>query len=76
MAAKLAGVPVVIHESDVTPGLANKIALPFASHILRFLKKPCSIYRKKRQHAQVPLFAKSYLWEIEQKGYHYVALQH
>lgn len=33
IAAKLAGVPVVIHESDVTPGLANKIALPFASHV-------------------------------------------
>ena len=25
--------PVVIHESDVTPGLANKIALPFSNHI-------------------------------------------
>lgn len=33
IAAKLAGIPVVIHESDVTPGLANKIALPFASHV-------------------------------------------
>lgn len=33
IAAKLSGIPVVIHESDVTPGLANKIALPFASHI-------------------------------------------
>lgn len=33
IAAKLAKIPVVIHESDVTPGLANKIALPFASHI-------------------------------------------
>jgi len=25
------GVPVVIHESDITPGLANKLALPFAT---------------------------------------------
>jgi len=33
IAAKLAKVPVVIHESDVTPGLANKLALPFASHV-------------------------------------------
>lgn len=33
MAAKLANVPVVIHESDVTPGLANKLAQPFASHV-------------------------------------------
>lgn len=33
IAARLAKIPVVIHESDVTPGLANKIALPFASHV-------------------------------------------
>ncbi|RUL53999.1 MULTISPECIES: undecaprenyldiphospho-muramoylpentapeptide beta-N-acetylglucosaminyltransferase [Lysinibacillus] len=33
IAAKLANVPVVVHESDVTPGLANRIALPFASHV-------------------------------------------
>ncbi|MHA6260868.1 undecaprenyldiphospho-muramoylpentapeptide beta-N-acetylglucosaminyltransferase [Sporosarcina sp. CAU 1771] len=32
-AAKIAKVPVVIHESDVTPGLANKMALPFSKHI-------------------------------------------
>jgi UDP-N-acetylglucosamine--N-acetylmuramyl-(pentapeptide) pyrophosphoryl-undecaprenol N-acetylglucosamine transferase len=34
MAGKLAGVPVIIHESDLTPGLANKLAKPFASKIL------------------------------------------
>jgi len=28
--AKLNGVPVIAHESDLTPGLANKIAMPFA----------------------------------------------
>ncbi|MFC5587610.1 undecaprenyldiphospho-muramoylpentapeptide beta-N-acetylglucosaminyltransferase [Sporosarcina soli] len=33
LAAKLAKIPVVIHESDVTPGLANRLALPFSSHI-------------------------------------------
>ncbi|OCS88699.1 undecaprenyldiphospho-muramoylpentapeptide beta-N-acetylglucosaminyltransferase [Caryophanon tenue] len=33
MAAKALGIPVVNHESDVTPGLANKLALPFVSHI-------------------------------------------
>lgn len=26
-------IPVVIHESDITPGLANKLSLPFASKI-------------------------------------------
>ncbi len=33
LAAKLTRTPVVIHESDVTPGLANKLALPFSKHI-------------------------------------------
>lgn len=33
MAGKMMNIPVIIHESDVTPGLANKIAMPFADHI-------------------------------------------
>jgi len=32
-AAWLRLIPVIIHESDITPGLANKLALPFANHI-------------------------------------------
>ena len=32
-AAKAKGIPVVIHESDMTPGLANKLSLPFAQKI-------------------------------------------
>jgi len=28
--AKMNGVPIVIHESDMTPGLANKLSAPFA----------------------------------------------
>lgn len=39
MAAKLANIPVVIHESDVTPGLANKLALPFSSQIFTVFEK-------------------------------------
>lgn len=31
--AWLNGVPTIIHESDMTPGLANKIAMPFATKI-------------------------------------------
>ncbi|RPF50115.1 undecaprenyldiphospho-muramoylpentapeptide beta-N-acetylglucosaminyltransferase [Aquisalibacillus elongatus] len=34
MASKMAGVPSIIHESDYTPGLANKIALRFSEKIL------------------------------------------
>ncbi|MDL4840416.1 undecaprenyldiphospho-muramoylpentapeptide beta-N-acetylglucosaminyltransferase [Aquibacillus rhizosphaerae] len=33
-AAKMRGIPAIIHESDYTPGLANKLAIPFAKKIL------------------------------------------
>ena len=33
IAAKTLGIPVIIHESDITPGLANKLAMPFAKTI-------------------------------------------
>ena len=33
LAAKNCKVPVIIHESDITPGLANKICIPYASKI-------------------------------------------
>lgn len=32
-AAKINKIPVIIHESDITPGLANKLCLPFAEKI-------------------------------------------
>jgi len=34
VAARLLGIPVVAHESDVTPGLANRMIVPFATRIL------------------------------------------
>ncbi len=33
LAAKLCGIDVVVHESDLTPGLANRIAIPFAKTV-------------------------------------------
>ncbi len=33
LAARKQKIPVIIHESDITPGLANKIAMPFAKII-------------------------------------------
>ncbi len=33
VAAKTLGIPVILHESDFTPGLANKLALPFSTHL-------------------------------------------
>ncbi|WP_186579332.1 undecaprenyldiphospho-muramoylpentapeptide beta-N-acetylglucosaminyltransferase [Aquibacillus kalidii] len=34
VASRLRKIPAVIHESDYTPGLANKLAMPFAQKIL------------------------------------------
>lgn len=33
IAAKMLRIPVIIHESDITPGLANKLAIPFAKQV-------------------------------------------
>ena len=33
LAAHLLGIPVVIHESDITPGLATKLVMPFAKTV-------------------------------------------
>lgn len=33
LAAKRRGIPTILHESDITPGLANKICIPCASKI-------------------------------------------
>jgi UDP-N-acetylglucosamine--N-acetylmuramyl-(pentapeptide) pyrophosphoryl-undecaprenol N-acetylglucosamine transferase len=49
--AWLSGVPAIIHESDITPGLANKIAMPFATKIcvtfpetMRYVKEEKGVY--------------------------------
>lgn len=39
IAARILKIPVYIHESDLTPGLANKIAAKFASHVYVTFKK-------------------------------------
>lgn len=43
LGAWLNRVPVIIHESDITPGLANKIAIPFAS-------KVCTTFPETKEH--------------------------
>jgi UDP-N-acetylglucosamine--N-acetylmuramyl-(pentapeptide) pyrophosphoryl-undecaprenol N-acetylglucosamine transferase len=49
-AAWIKRIPVVLHESDITPGLANKISIPFANNIcysfpetIKYLPKTKSI---------------------------------
>lgn len=39
LAAKMLGIPSIIHESDVTPGLANKLALKFTTRLYTTFKE-------------------------------------
>ncbi len=56
LAAKANGVPVIIHESDITPGLANKIAMPFARIICTtFPETLAHISKKKGVHTGSPI---------------------
>ncbi len=48
LAARSMGIPVIIHESDITPGLANKIAMPFAKVICTTFPETLGHISKKR----------------------------
>src|SRR5699024_12717813 len=43
------GVPAVIHESDYTPGLANKIAIPFAKKVLATFEETMDYLPEKKR---------------------------
>ncbi|NCC14816.1 MAG: undecaprenyldiphospho-muramoylpentapeptide beta-N-acetylglucosaminyltransferase [Clostridia bacterium] len=56
LAAKANGVPVIIHESDITPGLANKIAMPWAKVICTTFPETLQhISKKKGVHTGSPI---------------------
>lgn len=51
MAAWMQGIPVIAHESDMTPGLANRITFPFVKklcvnfpEVIKFFKHPKDVY--------------------------------
>jgi len=48
MAARLAGVPCVIHEADLTPGLATKLAMPFAKRVCATFPETMAFLPKKK----------------------------
>ena len=43
LAARARGIPVVLHESDMTPGLANRLCIPFAAIV-------CASFRETLDH--------------------------
>jgi len=55
-AAWLRRIPVIIHESDITPGLANKLALPFANRICyAFAETSKHLPTNKAIHTGIPV---------------------
>ncbi|MFV0518990.1 MAG: undecaprenyldiphospho-muramoylpentapeptide beta-N-acetylglucosaminyltransferase [Lachnospirales bacterium] len=46
LSAKSLNIPIIIHESDYTPGLANKIAMPFAKVILTSFESTKNFIKK------------------------------
>lgn len=64
----LAHVPVILHESDITPGLANKLAMPFASMVCTSFPETAEhLHNKKVLHTGSPV-RRSLLTGDRQKG--------
>jgi len=56
LAARRNHVPVIIHESDMTPGLANKISIPFSKKICHtFLETKDKLPKKKAVYTGSPI---------------------
>ena len=53
--AALCGVPVVMHESDITPGLANKLCKPFAKAICTTFPECARLLGEKAVQTGTPL---------------------
>lgn len=47
VAARFRRVPTIIHESDISPGLANKLAVPFAKQVLTTFPETVDAIKKK-----------------------------
>ena len=48
-------IPVLLHESDMTPGLANKLAIPFAKKLLCTFPEAAKLAGEKGLYAGTPL---------------------
>ena len=57
LGAALCGVPVVMHESDITPGLANKLCKPFAKSVCTTFPECAKLLGAKGVQTGTPLRA-------------------
>lgn len=54
-AARLTGVPLVLHESDLSPGLANRLAMPQASRVCTTFPETAARIGEKARHTGTPI---------------------
>jgi UDP-N-acetylglucosamine--N-acetylmuramyl-(pentapeptide) pyrophosphoryl-undecaprenol N-acetylglucosamine transferase len=65
-AAWLFRIPVIIHESDITPGLANKLSIPFAKKIcFSFPETEAHLPAVKREMTGLPVRAELFRGDAE-----------
>ena len=51
----LNGIPILMHESDMTPGLANKLSMPFASIVFTTFQETKTNIARKKIHCIGPI---------------------
>lgn len=61
-------VPVIIHESDLTPGLANKLAIPFASVICTTFPETAHSLAKNKCHYVGPVLRETLIQGNAERG--------
>lgn len=62
-------IPVVVHESDLSPGLANRLSFPFAKKICVSFPKTAEYFKNKQKVSVTGLPIRSFLYQGEkQKG--------
>jgi len=76
VAARLLNIPVIIHESDITPGLANRLIMPFAKKIcVSFPETLDQLPGNKGVLTGIPI--RSSLWEgLAQEGLKICGFEH
>ncbi|HEY4600045.1 MAG TPA: undecaprenyldiphospho-muramoylpentapeptide beta-N-acetylglucosaminyltransferase [Cerasibacillus sp.] len=68
-ASRLRRVPAVIHESDYTPGLANKLAFPFANKVLATFSETMDYLPSKKSEYVGAVIREELFKGNENKGY-------
>lgn len=72
LAGQMAKVPVIVHESDVTPGLANKLAVPFATHVFTVFEQTLNYVPKVKATCSGAVIRPELFSGKKDKGLNYV----